>query len=266
MDGYGQLTTYACQVFQGLKVLDLSFQRDLCEETFLAINQLSSLSELNLRETYTSDEHLGMLTSNLANLSSLNLIGCLSATKHGLTHCLGILTQLRELAVDSTHVEDAMLHLIAEKAPLLRRLELPGLCMAGLCEKRFPTLKCLRYLDIRYCDSLSGNMASIAELSCLQTLILSSTGINDSDVFFLSWLTSLRRLDLASCAFITDAALHHLGTLQSLTSLDVSFTRVTDSGLEYLRKMVYLNFLRCSGCRVTMRAIRSLKETIEVEL
>jgi len=71
-----------------------------------------------------------------------------------------------------------------------------------------------------------------------------------SGLAHLIGLASFEELDLSACR-ITDGDLVGMPSLDALRFLDISWTRVSDSGLEHLRPLVGLRRVRAVGSLVT---------------
>ena len=95
----------------------------------------------------------------------------------------------------------------------------------------------------------------------IEAVNLRKRGIADADVELfvelLASLESLTSLNLRSTK-VTDAGLKHLASLKNLTSLDLSGTKVTDAGLEHLAALKNLNSLDLSGTTVADAGLEHL--------
>ena len=116
-----------------------------------------------------------------------------------------------------------------------------------------------------------GAISSIQKLPLLTNLGLSFTKVTDKGVQELAGLAQLQVLDLCGSA-ITDSGLTHLRTkgglqkLPLLTNLDLSFTKVTDKGVQELAVLARLQVLDLSRTAITdsglahLKAIRGLQK------
>src|SRR5205807_9451030 len=79
------------------------------------------------------------------------------------------------------------------------------------------------------------DLQTLAALTDLQVLDLSSTGVTDRGLRYLAPLKKLRTLGLARTR-VTDAGLNEIKGLTGLLSLDLTGTKVTAAGATALRK------------------------------
>jgi Leucine-rich repeat (LRR) protein len=93
------------------------------------------------------------------------------------------------------------------------------------------------------------------------SLELSNTA-TDSDLAALvhvKWIRSVTSLDLSQTK-VTGAGLENLKELKNLKTLDLSGTSVTDAGLDNLKELKGLKDLNLSNTKVTDAGLDSLKE------
>jgi Leucine-rich repeat (LRR) protein len=77
---------------------------------------------------------------------------------------------------------------------------------------------------------------TISMLQDLRHLRLNGTAVTDLGLEKLKTLSRLERLDLQSCARITDGAVAAIGSLPGLRTVDVTGTKMTENGIAALRK------------------------------
>lgn len=80
------------------------------------------------------------------------------------------------------------------------------------------------------------DLAALAKLTQLETLRIGgwSAPFTDTGVAHLSTMPALRRLDLIQAQHITDAAMVSVARLPALTTLDITYTKISDVGLTHL--------------------------------
>jgi len=87
---------------------------------------------------------------------------------------------------------------------------------------------------------------------------LTSTWVTDDDLAKLATLSELRKLNL-SYTRITDLGLEHLRPLRNVTYLNCYYCEyVTDGGIAFLKQWVNLEYLNVRGTEVTSRAFELL--------
>jgi hypothetical protein len=156
------------------------------------------------------------------------------ATDAGLKHLEG-LTALQRLNLMDTHVTDAGLE------------HLKG-------------LTALQRLDLAYTRVADAGLEHLKGLTALQHLGLSHTQVTDAGLEHLKGLTQLQYLALPSK--VTDAGLVHLKGLTALQGLYLWDTAVTDTGLEHLKGLTALRELDLKGTKVTEAGVDQLKKSL----
>ena len=103
-----------------------------------------------------------------------------------------------------------------------------------------------------------------SRLKLLRSLDLSGTEISDVGLRYVTqYLGQLTRLSVAKCWKISDAGLAQLSTLEALTSLDCSGSKmITNQGLAHLGKCKSLVHLDCTNTSVTTEGLKRLVEDI----
>ncbi|KAL6619563.1 hypothetical protein ACP70R_034702 [Stipagrostis hirtigluma subsp. patula] len=89
--------------------------------------------------------------------------------------------------------------------------------------------------------------------------------INNSAVWALSGMTTLKELDLSRCSKISDAGIKHLVTIESLEKLQLSETGLTDNGVMAISSLTNLYFLDLGGVHMTDKALQSLQVLTRLE-
>jgi hypothetical protein len=195
------------------KVIGLNLrERNLLRRDLAVLKDFPNLQVLDLGMNYRiTDAHLEHL-EGLTTLRSLNLYRT-RVTGGGLAHLLP-LTKLQYLDLASTYVQD------------------PGLLF-------------------------------VARLPELENLQLRSTAITDKGLAHLKRLTNLKTLSLFQCFKITDEGLLHLKGLSRLNNLDLSYCgEITDQGLAHLKALTSLESLNVRGTKVTQAGMDDLKKTL----
>ncbi|MFZ4789494.1 MAG: protein kinase domain-containing protein [Candidatus Competibacteraceae bacterium] len=200
------------QNLTNLQSLCLSGCENLTDAGLAYLQNFTSLKSLDLDDCKNlTDAGLAHL-QNLTNLQSLDLRGCENLTDAGLAH-LQNLTNLQLYLGVCENLTDAGL------AHLQNLTNLQSLCLSG-------------------CENLTGaGLAHLCNLTNLQSLNLDNcSSLTDAGLAYLRNLTNLQRLHLRGCENLTDAGLAHLQSIKSLQSLFLGCTKITNTGLEELRK------------------------------
>ncbi|KAM7491482.1 hypothetical protein LguiA_034403 [Lonicera macranthoides] len=83
--------------------------------------------------------------------------------------------------------------------------------------------------------------------------------INNSALWPLAGMTSLKVVDLSRCSKVTDAGIKHLLSIQTLKKLCISETGVTANGVTLLSSLTNLSMLDLGGLRINDQALGSLQ-------
>ncbi|KAK9668393.1 hypothetical protein RND81_13G057300 [Saponaria officinalis] len=89
--------------------------------------------------------------------------------------------------------------------------------------------------------------------------------INNSAIWPLAGMSSLRELDLSGCAKITNAGMKHIVSISNLEKLFISRTGVTSDGIVLLSKLRNLLTLDLGGLPVSDAALHSLQVLCNLE-
>lgn len=254
-----------------------------------AFTALKHLSLVN--STLITDSGLSVLSS-LLKLQHLNLSSCSKLTDSCLQH-IAKLQCLSFLALNKTKVSDAGMLMYLKSAPSA----LTQLCLneTAITEATLTMLpKCvpqLRLLSIA--RTKVNDVSTLAELHCLQTLHLDSTGIKEDSLQALKDHPSLSALSLSGIPVtsgnhmleiisglkltqltlpgrhsLTDAGLLYLSRQILLSEIDLTdYTQITDQGITQLGSMIRLKKLSLSNTQLSdagLVALVHLKELVEL--
>jgi len=164
-------------------------------------------------------------------------------------------SRLRDLDLSKcTQLTDKALALLGQELPGLRHLRV-GMCVQvrdeGLLQLK--PLTGLASLDISGCENVTGEgLAVVANFPGLTSLLCNQcNGLEKGSLVHLRGLQGLQNLQLGWCIALTDADMQHLSHLTRLTCLTLSYTKVTDEGLPYLKPLARLCRLGLQGCAIS---------------
>ncbi|MFN7710075.1 MAG: leucine-rich repeat domain-containing protein [Holosporales bacterium] len=242
-------------------------------EDYRGLAKLKNLSHLNLRGVKLRSADLESIFSSCANLKVLHMSGRNldeSMTEDpkgsGLKTLASIakLSQLEELVMTDTEVNDAVLRQIVLGCPKLKHLDLRGSkklrgaiqAISGLNHLEtlylgyasiassgsehpltgLSGLQKLKYLDLSGISGIKADdFVQIAELPNLKQLVLSQTAIDDLGLKAIAAsCKSLEDFELAECHGLSADALTSLAGLSELTFLDLCGVGVNDNVLAVL--------------------------------
>ncbi|PNT71614.1 uncharacterized protein LOC100844673 isoform X2 [Brachypodium distachyon] len=120
---------------------------------------------------------------------------------------------------------------------------------------------------------LSGNIAVDAEwlaylgsFRYLRVLKLADCkNVNNSAVWALSGMSTLKELVLSRCSRISDAGIKHIVSIDSLEKLHLSETGLTDNGVTLISALQNLDLLDLGGIHMTDKTLRSLQVLTRLE-
>ena len=203
---------------------------------------------LRLRSGCDVVEWMKIATENFTNLRHLDYGYCTEVTDQILGN-LTAFSRLQDVKVDfSTSITDRGL-LQLGNVTALKQFTL-GDC-SGICGTTLGTLSSLTLICMQRCIRLTdqglgclGTLTSLVELRLMSCRQISNHGLN-----CLSALTGLTRLGFTSCNATTDEGFRFLSNLRSLQTLDLSYTRITDTVLRFspLSSLVRLSLCGCYG-------------------
>ncbi|KAF8380070.1 hypothetical protein HHK36_027540 [Tetracentron sinense] len=141
---------------------------------------------------------------------------------------------------------------------LLRRLLRRRLVSPSLLEV---FQHCIEEIDLRGESSVDAEwMAYVGAFRYLRSLnIADCRGINNSALWAITGMASLKEVDLSRCLKITDAGIMHLLSIPNLEKLCISETRLTADGVALLASLRKLSVLDLGGLPVTDLALCSLQ-------
>lgn len=199
-----------------------------CQSTshFIEIGKLIKLTKLklNAEHGYNGDRNsytTGMqYLCHLTNLMSLDMQGYYGLSDVGIAH-LQKLGQLRHLR-------------------LSRCENIGDMAVQAL----LTSLSNLQSLELNFCTRITdAALTPLCHMKYLQNVHLKGcTGVTDAGIQLLP--STLCTLDLEGLEGITPAGFSALATLRSLTSLNLSSTRVDDEALAHLSELVHLQHLQ----------------------
>ncbi len=238
------ITGAGLEALQGLTHLtDLSliFAHPFEDRSLKFVGALHSLTSVNLRETWSSDAHIGEL-AHLKNLKSLD-VGRTAVTAVGLNKLSGC-RELRTLVARETVVGQSL--------------------------KKLPQFPKLSELDLSYATIADLDLdALVKQAPTLRSLNLAGTRIKPEKLAALEQLRSLEALTLGSLHDIDSAAFRQLSSLDHLRSLSLRFARLRPGALDSLPRMRQLLSLDLGSCRLTdvdLKPIAMLTQLRELRL
>ena len=209
----------------GIVDLNLYYAEQITDQGMSAIKDWKHLKRLNLRGTRISDGTLETV-SHLVQLEALDVANT-PVTDNGLDSLI-TLTNLKELSLGRRRESDNEIELL-RLLPTLTYLNLSGPSGEDRPDSSFrragPT-GVMRAELVR----------ALLELRDLRVLKLGYSNISADGLRSLSRLEHVERLGLESCLRIDDNAAAELATWKSLKYVDLQETRVTDKGIEVLRR------------------------------
>ncbi|XP_027066936.1 uncharacterized protein [Coffea arabica] len=240
--------------FRHLKVLNLGFN-DVTDACLVHLKGLTRLESLNLDSTRVGDGGL----ANLVGLQGLRKLH-LSDTEvgnEGLRHLSG-LTNLEEINLSFTSVTDGGLEKLSQLTNLKSlNLDAPQITDHGL--EMLTGLTEVTHLDLFGAHISDSGVNCLSYFKNLQSLDLCGGKLTDAGVKNIKYLTSLMILNLSQNLDLTDTALKFISGLVALVCLNVSYSRITNEGLEYLKPLKHLSSLYLDFCNVTGSEIRKLQ-------
>ena len=205
--------------------LNLYYAEQITDQGMSAIKEWKQLKRLNLRGTRVSDGTLEIV-SHLQQLEALDIANA-PVTDNGLDSLMTLIN-LKELSLGRRRESD-------NEVEVLRLLPtLTYLNLSGPTDAERPDSNYRRAGD-------SGPMRAdlvraIAELKDLRVLKLGYSNITSDGLRILGSLQQVERLGLEGCPRIGDQAVAELANWKSLKYVDLQETKVTEKGVEALRK------------------------------
>lgn len=147
---------------------------------------------------------------------------------------------------------------------LLRRLLLRRLLFPSLLEV---FKRSVEVVDLKGENNVDAEwMAYLGAFRYLRSLNLADCHrINNSALWSLVGMTSLKEVDISRCAKVTDAGIRHLVSISTLQILRISETGVTADGIKLLSSLTTLFVLDLGDLPVTDTALSSLQALTKLE-
>lgn len=222
--------------------------KSVTDSGLVYLRKLPRLQRLNLSRTGVSGQCLASL-SGLTQLRELKLIG-VPVNDNDLSH-VNKLMHLECLSLDGATITDKGLTHLAGLVNL-RFLSLSHSLVTGEGLDHLRRLGQLLHLDVSY--TRVEEVLPLTQLTSLESLNLSHTLIEDSDLEIIGKLSDLELLWLGGTR-IHDEGLSHLSKLTRLTLLDLSDTLVSDHGLPSLAGLLRCESLFLIRTRVTCSGV-----------
>ena len=204
---------------------------------FVHLRDLQSLQALNIEGAY----------EQVTDAAFENLRGCIALTQIGISGCA---------------VSDKVLEPL-KNLPALAFVGISG--KPGLTDGALPVLKDFPALTKLYLNG--GNLTDdglhqLSDFKKLQSLGVGGChGISDTGLVHLGDIKTLTVLDLAATN-AGDATMKRLSELPNLADLSISYTQVTDQGLESLQTCKGLRFVWVMHANVTPEAVERLHAAV----
>ena len=135
-----------------------------------------------------------------------------------------------------------------------------GLMLTDVNVESIGALTQLESLNIGGAILSDVGMKALANMASLKSLDLSRMEITAQGLEPLTKMTKLQRLNLWQCARIDDRAAQHLLKMNSLETLDLGDTAVTDKLLDDIAGMKSLKLLLVEGTRITPARVKQRSE------
>lgn len=161
-------------------------------------------------------------------------------------------------------------HLSELRQPFILNLAGTHLGDAGL--KQISRLTSLVGLDLELCRNITdAGLRHLQNTNRLHVLLLTGTAIGNPGLKHLKPITSLLALDFEFCTGITDTSCVTLASMKQLKALILKKSgfekvRVTDAGLEHLRKLPHLETLDLYGNHLTNAGLSHLGDMQHLRL
>lgn len=267
---YMKVTEAALGSLEALPVLE---RIRLTGETFTGkggphLSRLKHLRSLNYFLAWVVDDGLQEL-QNHPSLEELDLCGCRGVTKKGLAQLTSV-PLLQSLHLYQCGIADADLALLRQ-FPRLRKLSLGGPDLTDAGMQHLEELTNLHSLNLGWYERLGDKgLKCLEPLKDLEELDLSQTRVTDRGLAGLRGMTKLKKLSLLTNKKIVGWGFAYLvgigptgeplpGTgLQDLRELQLNYTSVDDSVMEYLARFSRLEYLGLSNTKITGSALEGL--------
>jgi hypothetical protein len=104
--------------------------------------------------------------------------------------------------------------------------------------------------------------ALASELSDAVDLSIVNRTVSEAGIVSLLKLRELQNLSFTFCSGINDLNLAHISKMQTLRTLDLDYTEITDDGLKHLMGMKKLEWLSVKGTNTTAAGIAELRRAL----
>jgi tetratricopeptide (TPR) repeat protein/Leucine-rich repeat (LRR) protein len=226
--------------FRQLEKLDLS-ATNISDKGLGILRDLPNLTELDLSQTMVRGENLDGFKHLRWLILSKSELSDLGVTK------IATLKEMRHLDLDNTKVTDRGLQALA-RLQALQYLDLGNTKIANQAFSSWSKRTEIKFLNLAG-TATDDRVRPLLTLSpFLESLDLSETAI--TDVALKSIHPSVKILKLARNSNLSDAALPAIGNLPQLTTLDLSFTKLSPGRLKVLGRLKKLESLNLSGLKV----------------
>ena len=247
----------------------LNFNTDILTEI---CNNIRSVTDLSNYLTTCKDFYSILKSSKWPNLQVyIGSAWSLDAVLRNFNYAnLSLMFNVSNMIVDITNfrrchainlawcngVNDSFIEEFIKITPNLQNLNLSHCHIGDKSIKLIGNLTTLYTLDISHCVKISDK--SVKYLTNLTNLNLTGCyKVTDSSVETIGkYSKNLKTLSLAMCRGISDRSVKVLGELTTLSSLDISDSRVTDESVKTLTRISSLNLSKCYD--VTDDSIREI--------
>ncbi len=220
-----------------LKYIDLRHgYADSIDDLIVRVKDLKHLTGLNLESRAVTSKGLAHLPT--LKLSHLDL-GKTGVTDTEMEYVKGI-TTLQDLSLDGTKVTDRGIEKLVG-LPQLRGIRLGGTNVTDDAVASIAKIETLVNVVLADTDVTDACMANLAKMPNLRSLDLSDTGITVNALKTLAG-TRIDSLNVGNTG-IGDAGVGNLQGMESLVTLNLGGTRVTEAGLAHLATLVNLRIL-----------------------
>jgi len=174
------------------------------------------------------------------------------------------LTNLEELYVGNTLIDDAALGVTARQFPKLKKLRAAASQISDLGMSELERMTNLEELDLSENSQIfDGGMVHLAAMTKLKKLNFWRVQITDEGVQHLAGLKSLEWLNLDNITYLSDEGLVHLKDLTNLKFLHLGSTAITDDGLVHLEGLTALDDLKVTRTSVTEEGTGKLQQKLK---
>jgi len=222
--------------------------------SFDSYTSFDTLHSFDQEHQYADGKSNGIEESMTAHLKLLDLCGSQNLSDQGL-QMLGKLAALEVAKLDDCHSLCGRGLSLLTHSSNLRSLSLSNCrCLTDEAMYHISHLHSITSLCLNGCRCLTDSaLQTISKLYGLITLDLSGCDlITDEGIEYFYHLLALEDVSLGWCRLITDSGIEtfvsHPQRSQTLRALRLSRTKISDEGMEHVRKLLFLEDLDISGC------------------